>query len=586
MSSKHFANEPLALVNAALRSATYINPSIAFDAAQKTVFLRDAASQPTIALISGGGSGHEPSFAGFVGKGFLTAAVAGSVFASPSAEQVFRAIRRVGAEQPQRGVLVLIMNYTGDMLHFGMAVEKARAEGIKTELLVVGDDVGVGRKRGGRIGRRGLAGTVLVQKIASAAAAQGQSLEQVSQIASLASENLATVGASLAHVHVPGREITADELGDEIEIGMGIHNEEGFGRVKTTLKGLVETMLKQLLDRSDKDRAYINVKSGEEVVVMVNNLGGISPLELGAITTEVIDQLDASYKIKPSRLLSGTYMTSLNGLGFSVTILKVTDGAILPLIDAPADAAGWSPAVRPENWVRGIDTTKSEVKEDTPPSEDDAAPSNLDLDAAFAITKLQSALNSLIVAEPELTKFDTIVGDGDCGLCLKTGAETVLKHLGSISASGQLDTVHFVRNIAQVIESSMDGTSGALYAIFVNALASGLQGQARSQKTAVTPQIWATALRAALKSLARYTPAQPGDRTVVDALVPFVDTLAETLDVEKAVEAARKGSDSTKGMEASLGRSVYVNAEGWNECPDPGAYGLVKLLEGFLDILN
>lgn len=186
------------------------------------------------------------------------------------------------------------------------------------------------------------------------------------------------MGASLAHVHVPGREITADELGDEIEIGMGIHNEEGFGRVKTTLKGLVETMLKQLLDQSDSDRAYIHVKSGEEVVVMVNNLGGISPLELGAITTEVIDQLDASYKIKPSRLLSGTYMTSLNGLGFSITILKVTDNAVfLPLIDAPADAAGWSPAVRPENWVHGIDTTRSEIKQQVPPKED-STPSNLD----------------------------------------------------------------------------------------------------------------------------------------------------------------------------------------------------------------
>lgn len=210
------------------------------------------------------------------------------------------------------------------------------------------------------------------------------------------------------------------------------------------------------------------------------------------------------------------------------------------------------------------------------------------MDAGFAIPKLQSALKSLIVAEPQVTKFDTIVGDGDCGLCLKTGAEAVLKHLESVSSSGQLDMVHLVRNIALVIESSMDGTSGALYAIFVNALASGLQGQASSQKTAVTPQIWATALQAALKSLARYTPAQPGDRTVVDALVPFVNTLAETLDVKKAVEAATKGSDSTKGMEASLGRSVYVNAEGWNECPDPGAYGLVKLLEGFLvdSVLN
>lgn len=146
------------------------------------MLLRGAAARPSVALLSGGGSGHEPAFAGLVGAGFLAAAVAGSVFASPSAEQVFRAVRRVGAAQPRRGVLVVIMNYTGDVLHFGMAVERARAEGIRAALLVVGDDVGVGRRRGGRIGRRGLAGTVLVQKIAAAAAAQGYvSVREVSR---------------------------------------------------------------------------------------------------------------------------------------------------------------------------------------------------------------------------------------------------------------------------------------------------------------------------------------------------------------------------------------------------------------------
>lgn len=144
-----------------------------FDSAHKIVALRHGATQPTVATLSGGGSGHEPSFAGFVGENFLTAAVAGSIFASPSAEQVFQGLLRLGSKQPSRGILIIIMNYTGDKLHFGMAAEKARAVGIKTELLVVGDDVGVGRKRSGRIGRRGLAGTVLVQKIAAAAAAEG-----------------------------------------------------------------------------------------------------------------------------------------------------------------------------------------------------------------------------------------------------------------------------------------------------------------------------------------------------------------------------------------------------------------------------
>ncbi|POR36423.1 Uncharacterized protein TPAR_03378, partial [Tolypocladium paradoxum] len=202
------------------------------------------------------------------------------------------------------------------------------------------------------------------------------------------------------------------------------------------------------------------------------------------------------------------------------------------------------------------------------------------VDPQVAAQKLTTALTSLIAAEPQVTKYDTLVGDGDCGLCLKTGAEAVLAHVQS--SPPPTDAVRLVRGIAHVVENSMDGTSGALYAIFLNALASGLQSAAgQAARQPATPQIWAAGLKAALGSLGKYTPAQPGDRTLVDALVPFVDTLGGTLDVRSAVEAARKGCESTKGMEASLGRSVYVSAEGWNSCPDPGAYGLVRLLEGF-----
>ncbi len=170
---KHLSDDPTALVRAALSSLTILNPSTAFDAENKTVYLPTAASSPNVAIISGGGSGHEPAFAGFVGDGLLSGAVAGSIFASPSADQVFRCLMRLGSKQPGRGVLVIIMNYTGDKLHFGMAVEKARVRGLEAELLVVGDDVGVGRSRSGRVGRRGLAGTVLVQKIAAALAGKG-----------------------------------------------------------------------------------------------------------------------------------------------------------------------------------------------------------------------------------------------------------------------------------------------------------------------------------------------------------------------------------------------------------------------------
>lgn len=154
-----------------------------------------------------------------------------------------------------------------------------------------------------------------------------------------------TVGSSLSHVYVPGRVASKDELNDsdEIEIGMGIHNEEGFARVKTDLPGLVKQMLGQLLDPSDADRGYISLSAGDSCVLLVNNLGGVSLLELSATTMEVARQLHGSYGLLPTRVLSGTYMTSLNGLGFSITLLKVVNPRFIIGIDGPASAPGWIP---------------------------------------------------------------------------------------------------------------------------------------------------------------------------------------------------------------------------------------------------
>ncbi|KAH8660026.1 Dak1 domain-containing protein [Xylariales sp. PMI_506] len=581
MSTKHLSEDINALVQGALSALTIVNPRVTYDAHNKTVYSIDALESSKVAIVSGGGSGHEPAFAGFVGEGFLSAAVAGSIFASPSAQQVYECLLRLGQTHPERGILFIIMNYTGDKLHFGMALEKARSQGIKAELLVVADDVGVGRSRSGRIGRRGLAGTVFVQKIASALAAQGASLEEVYKVAALAAENVATVGASLAHVHVPGRLKSTDELNanDEIEIGMGIHNEEGFGRVKTDMAGLMQSLLKQLLDTSDPDRGFIEINgSSDKVVLMVNNLGGLSQLEMGAATTELVKQLAATYSIVPKRVLCGTYMSSLNGPGFSATLLKVADDSFITLLDAPAPVSGWVPPAPTANWAN--QQAGPNILSSSAHTEAAEKPSNLKVDPSQVKSTLSRALESLIKAEPEVTRYDTLVGDGDCGLCLKVGAEAVLAHVQSTSTT---DAVQLVTGIANVVEASMDGTSGALYAIFLSALAASLRGADVSGSAApATPAVWAAALSGALVALSRYTPAKPGDRTVVDALQPFVETFKATANLAAAVTAGEKGCDSTKGMEASLGRSVYVGGDEWKNCPDPGAYGLVALLKGLL----
>jgi dihydroxyacetone kinase len=243
-------------------------------------------------------------------------------------------------------------------------------------------------------------------------------------------------------VHVPGRrEPEEDELKDgEVEIGMGIHNEPGSERKATDLPGLVKTMLSHCLDTTDQDRSFSQITDKDEVVLLVNNLGGVSPLELGGITNEVVEQLESGFNIQPVRVLSGTFMTSLNGLGFSVSLLRVADTGLssgpsmLELLDAPAEASGWSAAISSGTWAKRGQAAAQEKQTDA----DETQPSTLrgkcieglpkrmliaSVDPALAKSALSVALDRLISVEPDVTKYDTIVGDGDCGIGLKRGAE-------------------------------------------------------------------------------------------------------------------------------------------------------------------
>lgn len=562
----------------ALRSVTLTNPTTALDEQNKIVYIRPDATKSQVSIVSGGGSGHEPSFAAFVGRGCLTAAVAGTIFASPSAEQIRRCL--LNRVDSSKGVLVVVMNYTGDVLNFGMAVEKAKASGIDVEMVVVADDAGVGRKQSGKVGRRGIAGTVLVQKIAGALAAQGENLSTVSRAASMVAKNTVSIGSSLLHVHVPGRVAAEDEelKPDEVEIGMGIHNESGCERTATDLSGTIKLMLKYMLDESDPDRSFISIDKKDEVVLLINNLGGVSPLELGGITTEVVDQLQRLYGIQPVRILSGTFMTSLNGLGFSISISKVTDlgvsTSMLELLDSPAEVAGWTAPIKSTTWRNRPSGGRSSDSANASKTR----PAGIQLEPAITQNALASALEYVIQAEPDVTKYDTAVGDGDCGIGLKRGAEAIQKQLSEVCE--QQDAALFLDSIIEIVESSMDGTSGALYAIFLNALANGLRAESLAEARPADAKIWSKALAAAMQSLSKYTPAQPGDRTLIDALAPFIEVLQAAQDVQQAANAAQKGADSTKGMKASLGRTVYIGGDDYGDIPDPGAYGLAQFFEG------
>ena len=368
-----------------LRSITLTNPSTLYDGNNKIIYRHPSSIREpkNVSVICGGGSGHEPGFAGFVGHGLLTACVAGTIFASPGAQQVRTCLlQRLPPES--QGALAVVTNYTGDVLNFGMAVEKARAAGMKVAMVVVGDDVGVGRAKSGKVGRRGLSGTALVVKMCSALAEQGECLESCANLGRLAVDNLVSVGASLSRVHVPGKSL--DEAKEEgkrlgpglIELGMGIHNEPGCEKLRTDLPGLVKTMLAQLLDPDDTDRAYVKIGNSDNILLLVNNFGGVSNLELGAVTTEITGQLREVYGLKPKRILAGTYFGSLDGPGFTITILKLVDtrlGAgksMLELIDAPAEAIGWPTPIRTLTWEKTFEAT--EIKNE---KESEAKPSRL-----------------------------------------------------------------------------------------------------------------------------------------------------------------------------------------------------------------
>ncbi|KAM0754935.1 dihydroxyacetone kinase 1 [Meredithblackwellia eburnea MCA 4105] len=596
MSLKHVVNEPRELVTESLRGLARLNPNVRLDETNKVIVLKDVPKDK-VTLISGGGSGHEPAHAGFVGSGLLSAAICGNVFASPNVGQIRKAIDYVGNK---KGTLAVIMRYTGDVLLFGLAKEQHAVTNPDQpfRLTIVGDDCAVPRKQGSLVGRRGLAGTVLVYKVASALSDEGAGIDDVFKLSEWAATRVGTIGAGLDHCHIPGTGPAESHLtADQVEIGMGIHNEAGVLKEKlTSSKELIAKMLGFVTSTTDPERSFLPFKHDgkDEVVLLVNNLGGMSELELSSIANDAVETLTgASAKITVRRIIVGSVMTSLNLPGFSLTLFLLPRAGeeyepkkILELIDAPASSPGW----------KFLATTEPGVIEPATAAET-AAPAAIKsggapvapTDYAFFEKALLSAAAAVIKAEPEITRCDTIAGDGDCGLTLKAGAEGIIEVLksGKIDKS---DMVSAILSLAQSIEKNMDGTSGALYSIWSNALAAGISKAAKAQNTSsATASVWAEALSHALSVLFSYTAARRPSRTLIDPLHAFTDAFAATkgADFAAAVKEAAKAADETKDLVAKAGRAAYVGREELQKAqvPDPGALGVKTILEGILAAL-
>ena len=290
-----------------------------------SVLVRSEKKKDRVALVSGGGSGHEPAHAGYVGKGMLDGAVAGAVFTSPTPDQVYEAIMAV-AEEP--GVLLIIKNYTGDVMNFEMAAEMASDEGVKVEQVIVNDDVAVDGSLY-TVGRRGVAGTVFVHKIAGAKAETGASLDEVKAVAQKVIDNVRSMSMAIRPCTVPAAGKPGFDLGeDEMEIGIGIHGEPGTHREKLKCADeIVDLLMEKIL--SDIDY------SGSEVAVLINGCGATPMMELFIANNHVQDILEEK-GIRVYKTFVGEYMTSLEMEGFSISLLRL-DEELKELLDAPAD---------------------------------------------------------------------------------------------------------------------------------------------------------------------------------------------------------------------------------------------------------
>jgi ATP-dependent dihydroxyacetone kinase len=535
---KKLVNDPRHVVRQMLEGIVDLNPRLALLDGEDVVARADLPPPDArpVAVISGGGSGHEPAHAGYVGTGMLTAAVAGDVFTSPSVDAVLAAIR---AAAGPRGAVLVVKNYTGDRLNFGLAAEMATASGIPTQMVIVADDAAL-RETVEPERRRGIAGTVLVHKVAGAAAEAGLPLDAVVAEARAACAGLATMGVALGACTVPAAGTPGFSIGeDEMELGLGIHGEQGVRRLPLQP---ADAIVDAILDTILQD---MRPASGDRVALLVNGLGGTPPMELAIVARRALTVLRGR-GIQVERAWSGNFMTALEMPGCSLSLLRVTD-AVLGRLDAPTDAAAW-PGRRQVGPRRLVPSPADEA---APMA--GAAPGPLSRPLRDAALRVADALDA---AEAELTALDARAGDGDLGISMARGAAAIR----ALPAEAWNTPASALAAMGQALRRAIAGSSGPFYATALIRAARRLDG------AAPTPAEWAQAFGDAVGAIAALGGAKPGDRTMLDALAPAAAAmtaeagrgagLAEAW--RSAVAAAEQGTAATATMRPRLGRAAYL----------------------------
>lgn len=498
------------------------------------VVVRNDWDKSKVAIVCGGGSGHEPSFAGFVGEGMLTAAVCGDIFASPSVDAVLAGILAVTGPA---GCLLVLMNYTGDRLNFGLAAERARAMGHKVNMLIVGDDIALPDLTQ----PRGLAGTLLVHKIAGALAQDGASLDAVTAAAQKVSEGARTIGMSLDTCTVPGTPKEARIPEKMAELGLGIHNEPGVEQIAYASADAAIAAVSDKLAPFMDDALH---------VAILNNLGGTSVLEM-SILSNALSKSSIGYKLS-SIVGPASLMTSLDMHGFSVTVYPANKAEIA-LLSVPCAPSAWpgcktlaEPATQPMPEGLALRSFKPSANAQT----------------AQILTLICDTFRA---KEAELNTLDAKSGDGDTGSTLAGAARGVMDAMERLPLA---EPAELFGALGQELGQIMGGSSGILLAIFFTA----------AGDASATGASLAEALQAGLARIKSVGGASVGDRTMIDALEPALNVLDQGIPV--AATAARAGADATACIVvAKAGRASYVNAAQLDGHRDPGAHAVALMFE-------
>ncbi|MQR87547.1 dihydroxyacetone kinase subunit DhaK [Bacillus megaterium] len=539
------------------------------------VIKKDQINKSKVSIISGGGSGHEPAHAGYVGKGMLDAAVCGDVFASPSQIQIYQAIKETASD---KGTLLVIKNYSGDMMNFKNAAYLAEEDGIQVDYVKVDDDIAV-QDSLYTVGRRGVAGTVLVHKIAGAAAERGYDLPKVKEAAENAIANVKSIGFGLTSCTVPAKGTPTFEIAeDEMEFGVGIHGEPGIRREKIiSADELAERTVTSLLKE-------VGIEDGkEEVAVLINGFGSTPLQELYLLNHSVIRELSRR-NVTIARTFVGNYMTAIDMAGASISIMKLDENLKSLLseeCDTPAlKIKGEVPAVTYDEIIGTVEAPKVSYEVQTNKEYSVVTENRLTLNNIIFMVDQMS--ECIIRNEVPFCELDSHAGDGDFGMSVAKGFKQLKAEWHEILENKSNDIGNFLEACSIVIMEHCGGASGPIWGSAFRAA-----GKNTESKTELTLTEFAEMVQASVKGIQATGErsfgrgAVVGDKTLIDALVPYADTLTSSA-VEgeslkdalvKAAEAAVEGAKSTEQIVARMGRAGTVGERSLGY-PDAGAHGL------------